>query len=213
MGLTLSLGTMELRSRYWEEENRKQRRRRWLNTGLNGDDGFSPVPLGVWDGFKNRSTESDRNLTSKCQTLSRVDRLWCFINSLFGLQDHETFSVFSMRMRMLKHQISSFWMISLTLSCQTKHFSRLPTLKWGYFGFSLYILKHNKLKDEATVKHGGCVGYLRRPESFTTSSGMSSDSLWAILSASSRSLLSCSRTACRAASSSRSASSCSSISI
>lgn len=53
--------------------------------------------------------------------------------------------------------------------------------------------------------------YLRRP-SFCTSSGMSSDSLWAILRASSLSLLSCSRTAWRDASSSRSASSCVSIS-
>ena len=61
-------------------------------------------------------------------------------------------------------------------------------------------------------RHGGRgVEYLRRP-SFCTSSGMSSDSLWAILRASSLSLLSCSRTVWRDASSSRSACSCTSIS-
>lgn len=60
-GLTLlSLETMELRSRYWEEE-KQRRRRRWLNTGSSGHGGFSgSVSSRSWRNFKSTNCESDK---------------------------------------------------------------------------------------------------------------------------------------------------------
>lgn len=96
-GLTLlSLGTMELRSRYWEEEKRKQRRRKWLNRierrcflqkseeDLNKSFCKSPA-----------ETPHLQNVKQEIWLFNlHVDGLWCFINGLFGPRDHKTFSVF-----------------------------------------------------------------------------------------------------------------------